>query len=1074
MAELTTPVLHYAIQGQLGVGGMGVVYRALDTRLGRPVALKFLPESLSVDARAKERLTLEARSAASLDHPNIGVIHDIEEADGRIFIVMSLYEGESLKERLAHQPLPVVDALELAIQACRGLAAAHDRGIIHRDIKPANLFITRDGLLKILDFGLVKLEQSEGLTMPGTIMGTPEYMAPEQIRGRTVDQRADLWALGVVLYEMLTSTSPFRANGELSAIILEVINGRPRPVDELHPGLPPGLGGLLERALAKDREERFGSAQEMAEELRRVLTTLEGAGTAQFPHQTGGQPGVTGRELAAESDGPTSVVDLILERPGAIQQNALLEPVPRADRFIGREGLVRDLLERLESERFVAVRGLAGSGKSMLGAKLAREKVPEENIFWFTFDPVEKNTADSLFWSIAAFLRNCGETLLWRYLQGEIEAHTPLDMTVRMNLFLSSLSKGEYVFCLDDLHLVAAAADVSELIKLLQKHVTRDGSELRVSFILMGRELPTGIDFRAESIGGFSAAEAKVLLAERGVQELPQALANRLFDRTGGNPTILGLCASALSRLEQDSSAQASFIESMTTRGDIRDYVMRHVYADLPENEKAVLDALSIFPSAVELEVAEETLLASGLSGIVPCVDSLIQKAVLQEAGNGQVYCHGLVREYCYRSLELPTKRNLHGHAAGYFEARKNILRAAHHYLELGEKERALELLTSNVQAIIHSGGAASLLDQLSRFDPRTLDEEQQLAISTARGEANFVRGEFRLAVEIYQEALDEVLDDAAEAELLCRIASAFDKLAEHEIAIEHARRSQAAFEALGDEAGVAQVKRVLGWALYRLGRLDDATVEFEAARESAERLEERTLLAQVQQGLGVIDLRSGRLEQARSRLDASRRTFREQRDRIGEAEATGNLAWVFGRLGNVERELALDRKVLEILEHVGDIGNLLIAYNNTADLYFRSGGHLEAIEQYEKLAELAERVEHCAWRVAAQVGLAENSLALGRLDEALGFARAALRIADEAGGRADLAVERAMSSRILGEVLLAMGEPTEARNWFERSIPPLEEAREEEELEKALEGLRAAGAQIEEQALREGEYERT
>ncbi|MEX2535155.1 MAG: protein kinase [Trueperaceae bacterium] len=1073
MNTIVNPVLHYSIQDRLGVGGMGVVYRAMDTRLDRPVALKFLPEAMSINDNAKQRLTLEARAAAKLDHPNIGVIHDIEEADGRLFIVMALYEGESLKDRLQQGQLEIDEALGLAVQACRGLETAHEKGLIHRDIKPANLFLSRGGLLKILDFGLVKLEQAEGLTMPGSMVGTPEYMAPEQIRGRAVDRRADLWALGAVLYEMITSVSPFRANGELPAIILQVMNGEPRPIGELRSEVPDGLASVLEKALAKDREERYDSARELAGDLEALL----GAGSGQERPQRSRLPGktVTGSESRATPDSTNpvnstaspvrdSVVDLTLDRPGTPQASALLEPVPRVPRFIGRENVLAELRGRLERDRLVAIRGIAGTGKSVLGSQLARESAPEENIFWFTFDSVEKNNLDSLFWSLAAFLRGRGETLLWRYLQGEIEAHKPLDMTVRMNLFLSSLISDEFVFCIDDLHLVAAVPQVADLLKTLQKHVARDGHGSHVAFVLMGRELPVDIDFRAESLVGFSAQETADLLASREVEGLSAELARRLCERTGGNPTILDLAASALSRLGQDQSAQADFIESMTGRNDIRDYVMRHIYADLPATEKSVLDALSIFSGSVELDAAEETLLAGGLQGIVPCVDNLIQKAIVHETGKGFIYCHELVREFCYRSLERPIKRDLHEHAARYYEERKNILRASHHYLQLGEAERALELLTANVQAIIHSGGASSLIDQLAGFDLAALDEEYQMAALRAKGEAHFVRGEFREAARLYREALDEAFEEADEAELLCRIASALDKTGDHEGAIGYARRSLNAFQSLNDESGIAQVRRVLGWAHYRLGRLEEAQEEFEAGFGLAEKIDDRSLLAQLQQGLGVIDLRAGRLEAARARLDASRRAFREQRDRIGEAEAAGNLAWVYGRLGNVDRELALDRKVLEILEHIGDVGNLLIAYNNIGDLYFRNGGHAEAIEQYQKLAELAQRIEHTGWLISAGVGQAENHLALGEIDAALERAQAAFEQVDEV--ECGVAVERAMSSRVLGEIHLALDRPAEARRWFETAMPPLQEAREEEELIKARRGLETAQARLEAEDL--------
>ena len=200
---------HYQILGRLGRGGMGVVYKARDLRLERTLALKFLPAHLRSNADAKERLRVEAQAAAVLDHPNICTIHEIGEAgDGQLFIAMSYYDGETIATRLARGPMASDDAIAMAIQAARGLAKAHERGVVHRDIKPANLLVTTDGVLKILDFGIAKLP-GVALSTPGQRLGTAAYMSPEQVRGEPLDGRTDVWSLGVVLYEMLTGERRF-------------------------------------------------------------------------------------------------------------------------------------------------------------------------------------------------------------------------------------------------------------------------------------------------------------------------------------------------------------------------------------------------------------------------------------------------------------------------------------------------------------------------------------------------------------------------------------------------------------------------------------------------------------------------------------------------------------------------------------------------------------------------------------------------------------------------------------------------------------------------------------------------
>lgn len=231
-------ISHYKILDKLGQGGMGVVYKAEDKRLQRTVALKFLPPEFTRDTQAKERFIREARAASSLEHTNICSIHEIDETeDGQLFIVMSCYEGESLRDQIARGPIKLERALDIAIQIAHGLAKAHDKGIIHRDIKSANVFITGENVAKILDFGLAKLGDRTKLTQDHSTLGTVAYMSPEQIRGDDVDTRSDIWSLGVVLYEMLTGKMPFRGDYE-QAVIYSILNEEPQPIEELRNNVP--------------------------------------------------------------------------------------------------------------------------------------------------------------------------------------------------------------------------------------------------------------------------------------------------------------------------------------------------------------------------------------------------------------------------------------------------------------------------------------------------------------------------------------------------------------------------------------------------------------------------------------------------------------------------------------------------------------------------------------------------------------------------------------------------------------------------------------------------------------------
>lgn len=718
-------VLHYRLEGKLGAGGMGVVYRALDTRLQRTVALKFLPEALTTDGEARARLLSEARAAAQLDHPNIGTVYAVEEAeDAQLFIAMAHYEGKTLENYLI--PLPTAEALALGADIARGLGHAHGAGVVHHDVKPGNVLVTPAGDVKILDFGLSKLKEPGGVTQAGATLGTMEYMSPEQVRGQPADHRSDLWALGVMLYELLTGVSPFRATmgagGDAAATILRVLSVRPGPPSALQPELPTGVDEVLAKALAKDLRARYGTAQELFKDLEALR---RGALVRAAP-----QSSATVSPTVSPTMPPAAVptLEAPLKATSLPRHNLAGATTP----LVGRQGELALLALYLSDPdcRVVTLLGLGGTGKTRLGVQAAREQVRADTLFT---DGVYFVALEAL--STPALILTSIAEATSLPLQGERE---PLGQIVR------AIGKHHLLLVLDNFeHLLEGATLLSDLVRgcpnlkllvtsrarldLLEEwtlplqglpYPDRNPSSEPSDSAYTGSELldsePLGSASLARAYSESEAAAARgcgavALFAERAKRVQPSFSLDAgtlphvvtICRLVRGLPLGLELaaawvrlmsCAEIAREIEQNLDFLTTSARNVTERHRSLRAVFEHSYVLLTPDEQRVLGKLSVFQGGFSRDAAQQVALAP-----LATLADLIDRSLVSSAQEARYEWHPLLHQYAREKLaEDPGEQRRVDAAHGayylhFLQQQGKGVRGADQREVLGAVERELE-----------------------------------------------------------------------------------------------------------------------------------------------------------------------------------------------------------------------------------------------------------------------------------------------------------------------------------------------------------------------------------------------
>ncbi len=917
-------ISHYRVLAQLGGGGMGVVYEAEDVRLGRPVAIKFLPPELTRNPEALQRFHREARAASALNHPNICTVYDVGDDDGVPYLVMERLEGTTLLERLGSGRLLADELLDVALHLAGALEAAGAKGIVHRDLKPANVFLTKAAGAKILDFGIAKLAEPQALepdaetatgadpmTVPGTVIGTVPYMSPEQVRAEPVDARTDLFSFGAVLYEMATGRRPFAAKS--AALVVDaILHAVPPAPDELISGLPHGLSGVIMRALEKDVRLRYQSASDLRADLLRVRRGTPSAGSA----------------VAQARPAPSSL------------------PVPVTS-FVGRRTELERVADALARSRLVTLTGPGGTGKTRLALRVAEE--------------AQGSYAHGVFFVELGALRD--PNLLPSAVAQAVGLREVPDVTLSdaLSRFLSSR---HLLVVLDNFEqLVSAAPGLAEFLlaaprlSLLVTSRARLNVSAEVEVQVPSLRLPGRAgEANPEDLLTY---ESVTLFCERAAAARPGFALTKenapavaqICARLDGLPLAIELAAARVRHLAPDALLRRLSSRLALLTGGARDLparqqTLRNAIAWshdlLSAEEQALFARLSVFSGGFTLEAAEAVSSEIGAPGLdtLDGAASLVDKSLLGLAAEEAEPRYAMletIREFGLERLAASGEQErAHRAHARYFAG---LAAGTGRRLMSGGRERQLSLLAAdhdNFRAALawcaSDEGDADLglriaADLLYSWIFRSLLGEGSAALSdalarggSARARAaalvslallRWLQGDHEGAAAAAEEALGAFrarADEEGIARTLATLSLVAESRGRHAEARRLVAESAEIFRSLGDEAMRAHV--VLN--AIEPDDLAAARRDFEEALDVCRARGDTWNVSRALRNLGVVALRSGDFAEARRRLEGCLDLQRELGDRwliARTLNVLGDVARCTGDLGDAETRYGESRQ---------------------------------------------------------------------------------------------------------------------------------------------------------------------